>query len=106
MHELLRLAFQQPANRNTSPLAHQDRKSTRPNSSHSQISYAVFCLKKKNHLAHRLERAPDVGADEVVGALEFGGPALAVIWQRPTQRSYAESREDPTQRHACVGLRV
>src|SRR2546427_4628356 len=29
-------------------LARQDRKSTRLNSSHSQISYAVFCLKKKN----------------------------------------------------------
>src|SRR2546430_3980602 len=29
-------------------LATQDRKSTRLNSSHSQISYAVFCLKKKN----------------------------------------------------------
>src|SRR2546430_7753495 len=29
------------------PLA--DRKSTRLNSSHSQISYAVFCLKKKKH---------------------------------------------------------
>src|SRR5688572_31557598 len=28
----------------------QDRKSTRLNSSHSQISYAVFCLKKKNLL--------------------------------------------------------
>src|SRR2546430_8180332 len=29
---------------------HADRKSTRLNSSHSQISYAVFCLKKKtNH---------------------------------------------------------
>src|SRR5688572_32707021 len=27
--------------------ANQDRKSTRLNSSHSQISYAVFCLKKK-----------------------------------------------------------
>src|SRR2546427_8521713 len=27
---------------------HLDRKSTRLNSSHSQISYAVFCLKKKN----------------------------------------------------------
>src|SRR2546427_8019534 len=26
---------------------HVDRKSTRLNSSHSQISYAVFCLKKK-----------------------------------------------------------
>src|SRR2546427_4417093 len=28
--------------------ARVDRKSTRLNSSHSQISYAVFCLKKKN----------------------------------------------------------
>src|SRR5688500_19698346 len=27
----------------------QDRKSTRLNSSHLVISYAVFCLKKKNH---------------------------------------------------------
>src|SRR2546430_3075056 len=29
-------------------MARGDRKSTRLNSSHSQISYAVFCLKKKN----------------------------------------------------------
>src|SRR2546430_13719906 len=29
----------------------KDRKSTRLNSSHSQISYAVFCLKKKNTYA-------------------------------------------------------
>src|SRR2546430_7781687 len=28
-----------------------DRKSTRLNSSHSQISYAVFCLKKKNFMS-------------------------------------------------------
>src|SRR5689334_23723021 len=30
----------------------QDRKSTRLNSSHSSISYAVFCLKKKIDLHH------------------------------------------------------
>src|SRR5688500_19861072 len=30
-------------------LANRDRKSTRLNSSHLVISYAVFCLKKKNH---------------------------------------------------------
>src|SRR5688572_32259900 len=29
-----------------------DRKSTRLNSSHSQISYAVFCLKKKTECVH------------------------------------------------------
>src|SRR5688572_32347484 len=33
----------------------RDRKSTRLNSSHSQISYAVFCLKKKNYPTERLE---------------------------------------------------
>src|SRR2546421_9657720 len=32
--------------------AHGDRKSTRLNSSHDQISYAVFCLKKKNHVTN------------------------------------------------------
>src|SRR5438132_8355086 len=56
----------------------QDRKSTRLNSSHTVISYAVFCLKKKNShplhpgrraacdrpelepaLVHPLERTPD-----------------------------------------------
>src|SRR2546427_4375548 len=31
----------------TARILGQDRKSTRLNSSHSQISYAVFCLKKK-----------------------------------------------------------
>src|SRR3989442_7701886 len=54
--------------------AESDRKSTRLNSSHVRISYAVFCLKTKIHgvlvpLAHRLRRyetthlelAPQVG---------------------------------------------
>src|SRR5947209_10314633 len=31
---------------------HQDRKSTRLNSSHANISYAVFCLKKKKKRQH------------------------------------------------------
>src|SRR5690349_22901251 len=30
-------------------LGNEDRKSTRLNSSHVEISYAVFCLKKKKH---------------------------------------------------------
>src|SRR2546430_12511391 len=33
-----------------------DRKSTRLNSSHSQISYAVFCLKKKNDARNDAKR--------------------------------------------------
>src|SRR4051794_41645702 len=35
-------------NGNKGSFALQDRKSTRLNSSHPSISYAVFCLKKKN----------------------------------------------------------
>src|SRR5699024_11950015 len=33
--------------------AQPDRKSTRLNSSHVSISYAVFCLKKKTQIRHR-----------------------------------------------------
>src|SRR3712207_7500744 len=34
----------------------QDRKSTRLNSSHANISYAVFCLKKKKYTEYQRER--------------------------------------------------
>src|SRR3712207_8438897 len=36
-----------------------DRKSTRLNSSHANISYAVFCLKKKNNNIYRYPSIPD-----------------------------------------------
>src|SRR2546427_8184962 len=42
-----------PATLTVSP-RQADRKSTRLNSSHSQISYAVFCLKKKKHVDSKL----------------------------------------------------
>src|SRR5688572_33439551 len=42
-NRLLKLALDEVR----STVAELDRKSTRLNSSHSQISYAVFCLKKK-----------------------------------------------------------
>src|SRR3989440_1187530 len=35
----------------------RDRKSTRLNSSHDQISYAVFCLKKKEHTSELQSRS-------------------------------------------------
>src|SRR5438067_9024711 len=47
--------------------AHRDRKSTRLNSSHVSISYAVFCLKKKKAGHHRHQQAPPgrhLGPDE------------------------------------------
>src|SRR5256886_11320970 len=45
-----------------------DRKSTRLNSSHSQISYAVFCLKKTNdrlhfHTVHFMRTLPTASVD-------------------------------------------
>src|SRR5438876_5515095 len=43
------------------PVAHDlDRKSTRLNSSHPSISYAVFCLKKKKY-----EKQVDIGQEQV-----------------------------------------
>src|SRR2546430_5009453 len=40
---------------------YQDRKSTRLNSSHSQISYAVFCLKKKKNKTLTLVHLSNIG---------------------------------------------
>src|SRR5258708_29268204 len=45
-----------------------DRKSTRLNSSHQIISYAVFCLKKKN-TSEKIEA--DVGGEILVGIAAF-----------------------------------
>src|SRR3712207_7777350 len=39
-------------------VAAEDRKSTRLNSSHANISYAVFCLKKKNRFTYEKEQRP------------------------------------------------
>src|SRR3712207_1296385 len=36
----------------------EDRKSTRLNSSHANISYAVFCLKKDNYFFLMIQRPP------------------------------------------------
>src|SRR3712207_8104531 len=36
----------------------RDRKSTRLNSSHANISYAVFCLKKKKNIINKLNYTP------------------------------------------------
>src|SRR5688572_32062316 len=46
----------QPSRRRSLPWPYRsDRKSTRLNSSHSQISYAVFCLKKKKQTNNATE---------------------------------------------------
>src|SRR5260221_5516936 len=43
-----------------------DRKSTRLNSSHTVISYAVFCLKKKKHNAFYVARVPHAVAAPIL----------------------------------------
>src|SRR3989442_7772156 len=46
--DLLAVIASAAADNQISEFLHEDRKSTRLNSSHVRISYAVFCLKKKN----------------------------------------------------------
>src|SRR5258705_7488650 len=48
----------------------QDRKSTRLNSSHLGISYAVFCLKKKNSPVYSDESAIRLSASRPLGGFE------------------------------------
>src|SRR2546422_8325687 len=52
-----------------------DRKSTRLNSSHGYISYAVFCLKKKN-LAHRQGHTP---RERAADSLPVSRPRACVL---------------------------
>src|SRR2546430_11011627 len=54
-----------------------DRKSTRLNSSHSQISYAVFCLKKKNT------------SDTVSGGARSADRSPSVLTSGPSSRAFA-----------------
>src|SRR2546430_7621060 len=52
------------------PTDHLDRKSTRLNSSHSQISYAVFCLKKKKYnITRYLELKPCITMCDLTDSL-------------------------------------
>src|SRR2546429_2094966 len=73
----------------------EDRKSTRLNSSHGYISYAVFCLKKKNRQVEAvadtvlarippevpLGRSPDVALDHFISVIATSliDPFLALL---------------------------
>src|SRR5688572_32771022 len=82
--------------------APSDRKSTRLNSSHSQISYAVFCLNKTNLLVFlelggfggRLD--PGKGPKEVGdGSHHRSGPASGIHDTAPRRSSAARVRTFP-----------
>src|SRR2546430_1488060 len=91
---------------NMSPIDHHpDRKSTRLNSSHSQISYAVFCLKKKKSDA-RSHRRPE-GRRHGQGLEIIGGRLIAHRARRPGERrvSVSERRASVAERSLRVHRR-
>src|SRR5688572_15346615 len=77
--------------------AKPDRKSTRLNSSHSQNSYAVFCLKKKTGRGRHGRRA---GARDRTAA---AGRAPQAQWQSPREAPPAAADSG---READAGLRA
>src|SRR2546427_368197 len=89
-------------------LAAADRKSTRLNSSHSQISYAVFCLKKKK--TNTNARSPafsrivfffnDTATTEIYTlSLHDALP----IWPRPPRRPAPRGARAPSGPPRCAG---
>src|SRR5256886_4256290 len=59
-----------------------DRKSTRLNSSHSQISYAVFCLKKKKeHALRRLRQLLGSYLPPSTSTASLSPPLLSPRWR-------------------------
>src|SRR5438874_7227509 len=55
----------------------RDRKSTRLNSSHVEISYAVFCLKKKNNTARCYGGEPVSELDHALQCAELARVSVA-----------------------------
>src|SRR5947209_16180160 len=54
----------------------EDRKSTRLNSSHANISYAVFCLKKKNKNSHTPHRNDNASGTYVVATARHANASV------------------------------
>src|SRR2546430_4881578 len=75
----------------------RDRKSTRLNSSHSQISYAVFCLKKKKNIYSVLVVAqqPSGQVPSLQGGFPKGGFMTAAVSPTPTSLSASCRRVHP-----------
>src|SRR2546422_7053239 len=76
-----------------------DRKSTRLNSSHGYISYAVFCLKKKKTKQHRLQhlgrtrdRSPPDRCHDHPRPLPAQYHPLHIAWQRPLHATHCVLR--------------
>src|SRR5256886_5498069 len=72
--------------------APRDRKSTRLNSSHSQISYAVFCLKKKNKVQHHTAADPPLSRPHTCHP------------SRPTYSIYQTTKQTQPAKYPLVAL--
>src|SRR2546422_1703432 len=72
-----------------------DRKSTRLNSSHGYISYAVFCLKKKKKMT------PNGVVSTIAGTLTVTASGIA-NWQGPL---HVEHTTDPNGHHVNITTR-
>src|SRR5205807_5903368 len=70
--------------------AQGDRKSTRLNSSHLVISYAAFCLKKKNYAPRTEYIPPEAKKQPAPGSHDQIG------WPRPSARRRMEIQPQPT----------
>src|SRR2546430_848924 len=71
-----------------------DRKSTRLNSSHSQISYAVFCLKKKNQkelTKMQLDNQKEIAEMQNETQKEIAGIQSATSRQNTKDQVYAQN---------------
>src|SRR3989449_8408187 len=76
----------------------RDRKSTRLNSSHGYISYAVFCLKKKKtRLQNGNDHIPEVRIHAHGRTVSGTDPRHLRLW--PTQTSYTHPSELQSQTH-------
>src|SRR5256886_9251622 len=82
-----------------------DRKSTRLNSSHSQISYAVFCLKKKTHII-KSTSVDDILARPCAGRFLVGAngyaPGQSVCWS--CTHSWDAGPQIVVSSHVAVGV--
>src|SRR5262245_64551553 len=96
-------SISRPRRRSASKCRRRDRKSTRLNSSHLGISYAVFCLKKqKHHLlvtldggARDVQDVPYFLESETAEETHFSTPDVALVhFRKPVKRAIADENTE------------
>src|SRR5256886_15915862 len=83
----------------------QDRKSTRLNSSHSQISYAVFCLKKKMDSVDVVEDEVDYliqAFERVFPSIRHYRPVRTTTGVRPTLFKWRRYEDELSRRYEVI----